>query len=60
MRVQPTRIPAPRWRRCRSRTRRCYRLCGWEEGRFHGVLDRGRAVAAGDSLAGLFPVDRAG
>jgi LmbE family N-acetylglucosaminyl deacetylase len=32
-----------------------YRLRAWAEGRLHDVLDQGRAVAAGESLDGLFP-----
>lgn len=35
-----------------------YRLRGWKAGRFHDVLDMGRAVGAGDSLQTLFPMHR--
>ena len=32
-----------------------YRLRGWSEGRFHDVLEKGRFIAAGDSLDTVFP-----
>jgi N-acetylglucosamine malate deacetylase 1 len=37
-----------------------YRLRGWKDGKFHDVLDKGRAIAAEDSLEALIPVVRRG
>jgi LmbE family N-acetylglucosaminyl deacetylase len=33
-----------------------YRLRGWRDGQFYDVLDKGRAVAADDSLEALIPI----
>ena len=33
-----------------------YRLRGWKDGQFHDVLDKGRAIAADDSLEALIPI----
>jgi LmbE family N-acetylglucosaminyl deacetylase len=33
-----------------------YRLRGWKDRQFHDVLDRGRAIAADDSLEALIPI----
>jgi hypothetical protein len=33
-----------------------YRLRGWKDGDFYGVLDEGRVISADDSLEALIPV----
>jgi N-acetylglucosamine malate deacetylase 1 len=37
-----------------------YRLRGWKDGQFHDVLDKGRAIAADDSLEALIPIVKRG
>ena len=37
-----------------------YRLRGWKDGQFHDVLDKGRAIAAEDSLEALIPIVKRG